>query len=198
MYKKLIQSYSGVFSIFRRYWDLYGSFESLLYSPYFHISILITFFLYPYWSENPWWEMPIGILPNMIGFALGGYAILLSFGDEKFLQFIAEKDEYSDRSVFLVVSATFAHFIVVQITALIVALIAKSTNVDYSKFTWVSELFSWIGAMPEGAIHFISIVFYGFGFLIFIYAIMTGLAATFAIFRFSSWFELHSNSRPKE
>lgn len=157
MCRELFQAYAGVFSIFRKYWLAYGSFKALVLSPYLHMSILATALFYPYWILAAWWDMPIGILPNMIGFAIGSYAILLSFGDQKFLQFIAEKNQDTDSSAFIVVSSTFAHFIVVQIIALFFAIAAKSTHVNHVNIDWLKSLIRSINLQPAYVLELLSI-----------------------------------------
>jgi hypothetical protein len=146
-----------------------------------------------FWVNEMWWDVSLGVLPNIIGFALGGYAIWLGFGDEQFRNLISEKTESNGYSPYLEVSATFAHFILVQLLALIMALLAKATSFHISDVHWLYDLLSRIG-FPVQAFHeIIKPIFYCLGFLIFVYALMTAVAATLAVFRVASWFDKFKN-----
>lgn len=68
------------------------------------------------------------------------------------------------------------HFVVTQILALLLALIAKA--LDFTPAVPASVR-SWIEALaPWG---------HGLGFLLFVYAIMTALAAAMGVFRMATW-----------
>src|SRR6185295_12041303 len=70
--------YSATFRIFARYWQAYGGWRALFRSLYLHVAIIITCLLWGRWTMAGWWEMPLAVLPNIIGFSVGGYALLLS------------------------------------------------------------------------------------------------------------------------
>lgn len=180
--------YKGALIIIRRYWNAYGGWKAFLYSPYFHIALLITLGSYHFWMYEPWWDLSISILPNIIGFALGGYAIWLGFGDEKFGQMISTRKDDRCTSPYLEVSATFAHFIVIQITGLVIALLAKATNFYLPPESWMGTALQQTG-LPVDFFKQGAAVGYGLGFLLLSYALMTALAATLAIFRVASWFD---------
>lgn len=184
---ELKKSYAGVGKIIRRYWSAYGGARSLLYSPYFHISILLTLIFFRFWLRDSWWETAISILPNVLGFTLAGFTIWLGFGDEQFRQRLSEPSKSDpESSAFLGVSATFAHFVVVQICALIAAVGAKAMNFVLPPSCWIKPLVAI--AAPVG--HFI-------GFLLFIYALLAALAATLGVFRAASWYQKHQNGTAK-
>ena len=115
-------------SVIERYWTAYGGLRQLFTSPVFYISILITFFLFPIWNfEEKWWEMVLSIMPNVLGFSLGGYAMWMAIGDDNFRELISGiENEIEETSPYMNVSAKFAHFIVVQILSIIAALFNKS------------------------------------------------------------------------
>ena len=121
--------YSGIQKLFARYWVAYGGFKSFIGSPYMHASLFITIISSGTWLQNDWVNIPISVLPNIIGFSLGGYAIWLALGDDKFRANISGKTKDGGESPFIIVNATFIHFIVLQILALIAALIGKSQPV---------------------------------------------------------------------
>ena len=68
--------YGGVGDLIQRYWKAYGGFKALLLSPYLHVSFAIALILFPLWTGNPWWDFPLAILPNILGFTLAGFTIL--------------------------------------------------------------------------------------------------------------------------
>jgi len=195
----MFKQYGGVRNVVLRYWKVYGGWSGLWGSPYFHVAILFSLFFYPYWQGAKWWESSLSILPNIIGFSLGGYAIWLGFGDERFQSFIAKKKNGRPSS-YMAVSATFAHFIVVQIIALLMALIANATAYDLDANSFLANILFAVGLQRNFVAVFLAPVGYFFGYLVFIYAITTALAATFAVFRIASWFERHQNmpeARPR-
>ncbi len=98
-------------------------------------------------------------------------------------------------SPYLVVTASFVHFIVLQFTALLYALIAKG-------FWFVPESGGIIEAVMttpiiRNLVSDAAPVLGYIGMLLFIYALLSGLASTFAIFRFSRLFETVTNSQAR-
>ena len=197
MFAQIKDSYKGVFDIFSRYWEAYGSLRAMLLSPYFHVAVVVTLVLTPYWIQYPWWELPIGVLPNIVGFALGGYAILVGFGGENFLKCISQKspEDGEDHSPFVGVSAAFVHFIIVQLLAILFAVFAKASQVQISQAPILEGLLRMFHLDQANLIGKISPIFYCLGFFLFIYALMTAVAATFSIFRVTTWFEYMSNTK---
>lgn len=115
---------------FQGYWRVYGGLPSLLRSYYFRVSIVITIITYPFWSviepnkEPQWVAITIQVVPSLMGFALGGMAIMLSFSTGRFLEAIRQKG--SDDSYFMKVIASFFHFSVVLGLSLLAAVLTKA------------------------------------------------------------------------
>lgn len=191
---EISRSYNGVKIIFSRYWSIYGGWKGLVFSPYFHVAILFTLFLKHYWENQPWWDIALSILPNTIGFALGGYAIWLGFGDEKFRNKIKDPHKNGGPSAYLQVSATFSHFIIVQLFALLGALIAKANYFELTNNYWLGKIF----LKNDIPLNFISVYiapwFWCLGFTLFIYSLMTAIAATLAVFRVATWLDHFQNN----
>ncbi len=193
MFEELKRSYLGVFNIFQRYWLAYGGWKAIVFSPYFHGALLLSLALEHTWADGDWWNTAITILPSVIGFSLGGFAIWLGFGDEKFRQLISHRNDEEPASPYIELSATFAHFIVIQLIALIAALIAQGTAFSLPLDHWLIGIFE-ASAMPADLIPtYLAPLFHFFGYLLFVYALMTALAATLAVFRVASWFEKFRN-----
>lgn len=177
--------YKGVSQIFGRYWQAYGGGRALLRSPYLHLAFVLLAITYPIWSAPQWWDQVISVVPNLLGFTLGGFAMFLGFGDEKFRALLAEPDEDDPDapSLYVGLCATFVHFIVVQVVALIFALVAKAWWFHYPWPASVANMLPVLNLIG-GAI--------GFGF--FLYAITSAVAATMHVFRMATWYEQHQRS----
>lgn len=164
------------------YYNTYGKLYAFISSPYLHFSIFISLLSYPAWHQgsNLWYEMTLSILPNILGFTLGGYAILLAFGNDEFLKLIAGRDndkkgngnksdsKYNsnerEHSPYMKLNGAFIHFIF---------------------FQGISILFSIIGKSWEIKTGFAAFI----GFTLLIYAISTAIAAAIAIFNISEVFD---------
>jgi len=165
MIKDWKKPYKAVVKIFKRYWEVYGGYRSLFLSPYFHLSIMLFFLTWPFWDAavaGTWFDLVIEITPSMLGFTLGGYAILLAFGNEAFQKALSGDSE-DGPSPFIIVNAAFANFLILQIVALIFAVLSKAWGV-------VSGPIAWIGS------------------LVFLYSLVSALAAVMAVFQLSDWF----------
>ncbi len=149
------------------YWHYYGGLEALLKTPYLHFAILTSLSCFPIWSKTvtpSWYNLPIAALPSLLGFTLGGYAILLAFGNEKFLMILCARDD-DDPSPFMNVNGAFVHFIVVQAIALFSSIVAMSWEIKTGFFAFI-------------------------GFTLFLYSLLTGVAAAFAILRLGKWYDI--------
>jgi hypothetical protein len=181
-------------SALNKYWHAYGGLNALLSSKYLWFSFFYTLILFRSWAmHSPWWKDVLTIVPGLLGFSLGGFAIWVAIGDDKFRSLIVGTEDPNDPSPFMEINATFAHFIVIQIIAIFLALLAKSYTLSYLETKEVVHYFGdWI-------IYF-SITFCFLGYFFFIYAISSGLATVFALFSVSSWYdkmksdELQSNN----
>lgn len=176
---ELKNSYQDVKEIFQHYWDIYGGWKALYVSPYLHVAILLLALTHHYWLERGWWEQSLSILPNLLGFSLGGFAIFLGLGDEQFRAILAEKDKNETNSPYTLVSSTFVHFILVQCLGIIFALLSKS--MAYQP-TWLSDEYM-------SYFTYITPIFWGIGYLFLLYAITSMIAVVMAIFRCTKWYE---------
>lgn len=179
-----------MWELLKSVWYHYGGFRALRSSPYFWGSLGVLFLTARVWSQPGWWTDPISILPNLLGFTLGGYAILIAFGGADFQSFIVslsddEEDERS-RNAFMDLSATFCIFVGLQVAALMLGVIFKAAPA-----THISDVFHIARPLPdcaERALHWLKLCLWGFSYWIFIYALASGGAAVLAVFRVSRWF----------
>lgn len=177
--QEISQTYRGVCEVLGRYWAIYGGLGALLCSPYFHLSILLTVVTANSWLNEKWWFTTISVLPNLLGFTLGGFAIFLGFGDEKFKAAIAggHAGETQSFSPYLSVSATFLHFVIVQVAALLWALVGSALYFDLRDpgLAVVGKVLGMVGGLV--------------GYWLLLYSICVGVAAGVAIFRVAGWYD---------
>jgi len=174
--------YTGVLNIFGRYWQAYGGGSALVRSPYLHAAAVLLVLTYATWSQNGWWEQVLSVMPNLLGFTLGGFAMFLGFGDEKFRSLLAEPDEdaIGEPTLYVSICATFVHFIVVQLFALVAAVVAKSW---WFYFPWPEPI--------RVFLPFLNLFGWAFGYAFFLYALTSVLAATMHVFRIATMYEQH-------
>lgn len=196
---KIKETYGYAAEIVRIYWSAYGKGGALFRSPFLHLSLAIMIPTIPLWTKKDWWELVLNVMPNMLGFSLGGYAILLAFGDTDFLSIISGKSdrEKEKGSPFLHINANFFHFILMQFMALIFAVIAKAKIYSILPVALKSSIKHDHSFVYEGAFLLYHLMWF-FGFLIFIYAIATGLAATISIFEVGEWYDGYQTGQRKK
>ncbi|HAV1412773.1 hypothetical protein P3521_03555 [Vibrio parahaemolyticus] len=169
-------------NILARYWKAYGGWKAALTSVYFWVAAFLTVLLYPQWVKAGWWGDTLSIMPSVLGFSLGGFAMWVAIGDEKFKSLISGSDDNASPSPFMEVNATFAHFILLQLVSIILAVIAKAYDFSVSEGHWL--YFIW-----GESLGLVTSVFYCFSYFIFLYALLTAFAAVLALFRVSSWYD---------
>lgn len=176
--------------IFSRYWHAYGGVKSLVKSVYFWGALVLTAVLYPLWSTGGWWNDVLSIMPSLLGFSLGGYAMWTAVGDDDFRRLISGPEKDGSPSPYMKMNAAFVHFIVLQFVSIVLALIAKAYDFEVPPEYFLRRLFGqW----------FYDVCLLGsfIGYFVFVYALLTALAATFAVFRASSWYDKDTETRRK-
>jgi hypothetical protein len=146
-------------------------------------------------SGSQWHEITLQVIPNLLGFSIGAFAILVSTFQGKVGEILLGREEgqkYSDAEI---ISATFFHFIIVQTSAILFALFAKSgLGRDAHNMMNNFGLNAYINYL-----YWASLVFRFFGFLAFIYSILLVIASSAVIFRSVRWHGFaspHQNSSP--
>lgn len=163
----IFQPYRGIFKSLSEYWNAYGGFASFLRSPYLHFSILTATILFLN-SETPQLllkkitDVSLSILPSLLGFTIAGMAIFISSQDIEFKKIISSHSEKEKNSIFVIMSATFAHFTIMNILSLLNATLAKVI-------------------MPTSSVYiFLSTV-------LFIYSLTLSFATVLALMRIAKW-----------
>jgi hypothetical protein len=181
--------YRATWKLFGRYWRLYGGTRALVTSPYLHLALVVSASCYAVWSVSGWWQTVQGILPNLLGFTLGGYALVMGLGSDKFRKLISgprklkPQDAKEGASLFLRMSANFVHFVLVQVMALLAAILAGSMNAHAPPGSWIAAL------LGQRLTHVACLGVWFCGFTLFVYALLSALAATMAVFRFTQWID---------
>lgn len=180
-------------SALKQYWLAYGGWPALFSSKYLWFSVCITLFCFDYWlnHSSEYITLSLSILPSLLGFALGGYAVWLAIGDQKLKKLLSDlsEDQSDDEpSDFMSVNATFVHFIILQIIALIYILFLK-TNSFSKVIIFIKEYYIFYDCLNL-FLNFLSILASGIGFFLFIYSISSMLAATFAVFKIARWSDI--------
>ena len=112
--------------------------------------------------------------------------MLLAFGSEGFQKILADHDEEETTSAFIDLNVAFVHFIVLQITSIILAMISKAYYFSLPEGSFLIEYLN--------LIILFSIPWYFLGFLVFVYAIVSAFAATFAILRVMKMYQVYLNT----
>lgn len=115
---------TGLEGIFTKYIK-----QKIFHSIGFITSIIISlvcFVFLSFYSESDYYvllskiiSLNISIFPNLLGFCIGGYALIIGFGHKEMLEKMSAplSDEKSNMSYFQITSSIFAVSIIVQIVA---------------------------------------------------------------------------------
>lgn len=169
-------------------WENMGGAAALWKSFDFRFALAISLICWPAWLEPDWWENTISVLPSLLGFTLGGFAIFLGFGSDQFKELIAREDE--TKSEYLSVSSAFLFIVSVQVVGLIYAIICESLWVPAPD--WLSFVSPFLTHITPGA--------WFVGYFLYIFGIVLSLRAAIRIFRVSRWYNsfLVNNSKDQD
>jgi hypothetical protein len=178
---RLRADYRGVRSVWSKYWTMYGGFSALFSSTYFYIALALTVVNFGAWYHSGWWDVVIASVPTILGFTLAGLAVFLGM-DSGFSRFLAG-GEAGKISPFMALVSAFAHFIITQAIAVIIALTVKSAYFQ-------------IDGLPEvyyDVVYVLNRVAWFVGYFIYMYSMVQIFSAVFAIFRATCWFEMYAD-----
>lgn len=171
------ESFSKLQKSFSIYWAAYGGWHEFFRSPYVHISALITVFvLLNAETLSDWRSIALSAIPSMLGFTLGGYALLIGFSDKEFVKkLILQYDEEGGAeqgqvrpTPYMQINGAFAHFIIVQSMTVVFAYVSKISNLN---------------------IQFLDAL----GNFLLLYTFTLVVAATFAVLTFADWYDTFGN-----
>ncbi|ANY79954.1 hypothetical protein BB934_18400 [Microvirga ossetica] len=186
-----MKHYKGAWTVIKEYFTAYGGWRAVFCSPYFQLSTIITFICLQVWQDGSRWkELIVQIMPNLLGFSIGAFAILFSSFQGKIGPFMFEREEGDKFTPAEELSATFMHFIMVQALTLIFGIISYS-----GLGATLVRIFTKMDALRyiDYPLFILYQCFKGFVFLLFIYSIMMLVSATAAIFRTITWEAIANN-----
>lgn len=170
--------FKGFARVLKRYLDHYGGPVAVVSSPLFLLSVAIAALDYNAWLHATWVQLSQALIPSLLGFSLGTYAILFSLLTGR-LKVTLQKLETSPGVSFLaMVNATFFHFIFVQILALMWSFLyggtaltdlARLLHSTWPEVAYVVGILSAIGSFV--------------GFLLLVYSFMLILGSALAVYR---------------
>jgi hypothetical protein len=157
-------------------WDNMGGIAALWKSFDFRFALAVSVLCGPAWLAPGWWTNTIAVLPSLLGFTLGGFAIFLGFGSDQFKELIAREDE--TKSEYLSVSSAFLFIVAVQVLGLIYAIICESL--------WVPTPLLLQRVSP--VLDYLNPVAWFLGYFLYVLGIVLSLRAAIRIFRVSRWY----------
>jgi hypothetical protein len=159
----------------------YGGWKYVLLSPFFLFSLIISAISYKSWMGANWIELTYQVVPNLLGFSLGSYAMLFSLISNSIKE--ALKNVRNSRGVAYMdeLNATFMHFITVQILSLVLAY-----SFDQSIVYDVCRSPRYECICGGAVYRYGTMVFAFLGVLSFLYAISLTLAASLAVSRIAT------------
>jgi len=141
------------------------------------VALIVWLVTAPYWLQNRWWDQVTSVLPNILGFTLGGFAIFLGFGSDEFKKLLVGRDHLQG-SPYLSVSSAFLLFVSFQLLAILYALCAGALRIPPPEFLApYPELLKWGRYLTDGV-----------GYFLFVYSLSLALRAALRIFRLSRWY----------
>ena len=110
-----------------RYFDAYGRWRAIFLSPLFLLSVAIASVSYGNWISDKWSALAQSLIPNLLGFSLGTYAILFSLMTSRLKRALKAVKNDQGTTYLDEINATFFHFIFVQVIALLWAFLYSGT-----------------------------------------------------------------------
>lgn len=167
----------GNLGLLRIAWHATGGWRGVFHGPDPWLVAVLWCLSYPYWIAPGWWMQVLSVLPNILGFTLGGFAIFLGFGSDSFRSFLVEGKKL-DRTQYVSVSGSFLVFSAVQLVAIAYAIVVNALQVPPPDFLAPYASLIAIGNKVSG----------GIGYLFFVFSLVLALRIAFRLFRLSRWY----------
>ncbi|MCV9960273.1 hypothetical protein OIU34_00020 [Pararhizobium sp. BT-229] len=174
----MFSQWKPLFRWLRRYFHAYGGIRGVAGSPLFGIALIITCLSYSNWLTPNWTDKVETLIPSLLGFSLGTYAILFSIISTRLKGALRHLKTSDGVSYLESINATFFHFILVQVLSLTWATLFQGSwlvdALDYFKpsYPWLEVVELW--AFRSGSF---------VGFLLLVYSILLTIAAALAVYR---------------
>lgn len=150
----------------------------MLQSPFFGLSVLISALSYSLWLEPKWIEKAESLIPSLLGFSLGTYAIIFSIVGGRIKGALRQVAAPHGVSYLEAINAVFFHFIFVQVVCLVWTFLYQGT--------WLVDLVRMIeAAAPAARTGFVYARLVGsfIGCFLLVYSILLMIAAAMAVYR---------------
>lgn len=178
----------------KKYWQSYGGFKALLKSPFLWLSLLMTIISYEFFLDKKWLDIPISMLPSLLGFNLASYSVWLAFGNHKLNKILSKLKEDQVHSRYMEVNSSFIHFILAQILCLIFVVLLRTNSLNNIIYLTNLACFNFYMKFLEYAEIFIN----GFIFFLFCYCLFSMLAAVLGFIGIASGLDIIYRQESKE
>jgi len=162
----------------RRYFSDYGGYKAVVGSPLFLTSLLVGLISYRSLREENWPELAFSIIPNLLGFSLGTYALLFSLISPRIR--LALRSLRNDRGTKYLdeMNATFLHFIIAQVICILWSFLYRQ-----SLFFDISSAIS--GIFPSRVNLFPILSDFGsyIGIVLIIYSLLLVIGSSLTVYR---------------
>lgn len=177
----LKSQYGGLKDSLLRYWRAYGGWRAFWTSPILHVSLILNIGCYAYWFDRSWQPLTLSLLPSILGFSLGTYALVFSLLTSKIKIALKELKTESGASFLDELNSLFMHFLVTQVVSIIFAILYSATLIhDVIMMISGDPLFS------ESAITFLAPIGGAVGCLLLIYAVLSVATAALVVYRLAA------------
>lgn len=165
-------------NILGSYWTSYGGWGAFFRSPFILIaSIAAAITTYDFLDGN-WSDLAIQIVPAVLGFTLGGYAILVSFAASDFRNAMMGRFKDGTQSPLMEINSAFFHFFVFQSATFLFAFICIPVYKHSLLDIFLSEIPGWLIATNN----IILVIITFFGAFLLIYTMLMVLATAMRIY----------------
>ncbi|WP_158660200.1 hypothetical protein [Niveispirillum cyanobacteriorum] len=131
--------------------------------------------------DQKWVDIPLSLLPNLLGFSLGAYALIFSLTNERLLAALHTPTSDGSPTHLGAINATFFHFILMQTIAIIYALANKSTLIIDAVI-----LLPFSCEFKKTTTNVLSSAAGLFGYFLTVYAIVLLIGAAIAVYRMTT------------
>lgn len=118
-------------STLRTYFREYGGTSAILASPFFRAALFMSLLLLPKWATGGAPALAISVVPGLLGFSIAAFTLSLGIGSDKFRILLAV-DLGSGTSVMKEMANAFLHFMILQVAALLLAMLIGSSPVAFA------------------------------------------------------------------
>lgn len=170
----------------KKYWQSYGGFKALLKSPFLWLSFLMTITSYEFFLDIKWLDIPISMLPSLLGFNIASYSVWLAFGNHKLNKILSKLKEDQVHSRYMEINSSFIHFILAQILCLIFVVLLKTNSTN--KIIYLTNLACFNSYMKF--LEYAEVFINGLIFFLFCYCLFSMLAAVLGFIGIASGLDI--------